>query len=136
RREGSQFRGGTRGRNCPDPHPGEPGWLDYRVVVGDGVYWYRQRRLTIADNELAEEIAGFPHVDFAEARLFSCGVAWNGQGARRTQHVDLHDRGGRARLRSPEGRDLLLELHGRDWPLSTRRESLVLVLTDLREDEV
>ena len=137
RRVGAQFRGGTQGRNCLDPHAGEPGWLDYRVVVGDGVYWYRQRRLTVADNELAEEIAGFPHANFDDARLFSCGLSWKANGARRAREtVDLHDRGGRARLRAPDGRDLLLELHGRDWPLSTRRESLVLVLTDLRTDEV
>jgi hypothetical protein len=42
--------------------------------------------------------------------------------------VDLHDRGGRARFRTPDGRELQIELHGRDWPLSTGRESLVLIL--------
>jgi len=46
--------------------------------------------------------------------------------------VDLHDRGGRARFRTPDGRELQLELHGRDWPLSAGRESLVLILTDAR----
>lgn len=137
RRIGAQFRGGTQGRHCRDPHASEPSWLDYRVVVGDGVYWYRQRRLTVADNELAEELAGFPHADFDDARLFSCGLSWKSKGPARAQDsVDLHDRGGRARLRAPDGRDLLLELHGRDWPLSTRRESLVLILTDLRADEI
>jgi hypothetical protein len=30
---------------------------------------------------------------------------------------------------------LLLELHGRDWPLSEGRESLVLTLTDRKSDE-
>ena len=45
-------------------------------------------------------------------------------------HVDLHDRGGRARFRTPDGRELQLELHGRDWPLSEGRESLVLTLSD------
>jgi len=44
------------------------------------------------------------------------------------ESVDLHDRGGRARFRTPDGRELQLELHGRDWPLSTGRESLVLIL--------
>jgi hypothetical protein len=42
--------------------------------------------------------------------------------------VQLHDRGGRARFRTPDGRELQLELHGRDWPLSNGRESLVLIL--------
>jgi hypothetical protein len=48
--------------------------------------------------------------------------------------VDLHDRGGRARFRTPDGRDLTLELHGRDWPLSEGRESLVLILSDGKSD--
>jgi len=69
-----------------------------------------------------------------EARLFSCGITWNSsrdksRGERRAlDSVDLHDRGGRARFRTPDGRELSLELHGRDWPLSTGRESLVLIL--------
>jgi hypothetical protein len=136
RREGAQFRGGTRGRKCLGTAPGESHWLDYRVVIGEGLYWYRQRRLTVEDNELAEELAGFPHVDLADARLFSCGISWRDKGTRRAlDGVDLHDRGGRARFRTPDGRDLVLELHGRDWPLSEGRESLVLILSDPRADE-
>jgi hypothetical protein len=136
RQEGGQFRGGTRGRKCLDSASGETRWLDYRVVIGDGLFWYRQRRLTVADNELADEIAGFPHVDLHDARLFSCGISWKGKGMRRPlDHVDLHDRGGRVRFRTPDGRDLLLELHGRGWPLSEGRESLILILTDPKADE-
>jgi len=138
RREGGQFRGGTRGRGCLDSESGEKRWLDYRVVIGDGLFWYRKRRLALSNDELAEEIAGFPHVDLDEARLFSCGISWAGpadQGKRRPiESVDLHDRGGRARFRTPDGRELQLELHGRDWPLSEGRESLVLILTSPRVD--
>jgi hypothetical protein len=135
KRVGAQFRGGTRGRNCLDSVPGESRWLDYRVVIGDGLFWYRQRRLTVEGNELAEEIAGFPHVDLDDARLFSCGITWKGEDVRRALgSVDLHDRGGRVRIRTPDGRDLLLELHGRDWPLSEGRESLVLTLSDPKAD--
>jgi hypothetical protein len=135
-RAGSQFRGGTRGRKCLEAGPGEPRWLDYRVVIGDGLFWYRTRRLTVADDELSEEIAGFPHVDLDEARLFSCGITYKASHQRRAlEGVDLHDRGGRVRFRTPDGRELLLELHGRDWPLSEGRESLVLILTDPKLDE-
>src|SRR4029078_12946521 len=81
------------------------------------------------------EIAGFPHVDLEEARLFSCGISWSSQKEKKLERrpldgVDRHARGGRARFRTPDGRELLLELHGRDWPLSTGRESLVLILRD------
>jgi hypothetical protein len=135
RRDGGQFRGGTQGRECMQPGARDPRWLDYRVVIGDGLFWYRKRTLTLAHDELVEEIAGFPHVDLEEARLFSCGISWAAQRDRKAERrplpsVDLHDRGGRARLRTPDGRELQLELHGRDWPLSAGRESLVLILTD------
>jgi hypothetical protein len=135
KREGSQFRGGTLARKCLLREAREPRWLDYRVVIGDGLFWYRKRTLSLSHDELRDEIAGFPHVDPEEARLFSCGITWSSsardQG--RVQHrtldsVDLHDRGGRARFRTPDGRELSLELHGRDWPLSSGRESLVLIL--------
>jgi len=134
KRDGGQFRGGTQGRQCLQHGAREARWLDYRVVVGDGLFWYRKRTLTLAHDELVEEIAGFPHVDLEQARLFSCGIAWGKSKSERRplDSVDLHDRGGRARFRTPDGRELQLELHGRDWPLSAGRESLVLILTDAR----
>jgi len=134
KRQGSQFRGGTVARKCLQRETSEPRWLDYRVVLGDGLFWYRKRTLGLAHDDLLEEIAGFPHVALEEARLFSCGITWSsprdkGRGERRVlDSVDLHDRGGRARFRTPDGRELSLELHGRDWPLSSGRESLVLIL--------
>jgi hypothetical protein len=134
KREGGQFRGGTRGKRCLELSGDEKRWIDYRVVIGDGLFWYRKRRLTMPDDELAEEVAGFPHVDLDEARLFNCGVSWAPPKTRTPRkaitNVDLHDRGGRAHFRTPDGRALQLELHGRDWPLSEGRESLVLTLTD------
>jgi len=140
RREGGQFRGGTRGRGCLDSKAlGGKHWLDYRVVIGDGLFWYRKRQVALADDEPAEEIAGFPYADLDEARLFSCGISWaahgqkNGGKRQAVGSVDLHDRGGRARFRTPDGRELQLELHGRDWPLSAGRESLVLILTSARD---
>jgi hypothetical protein len=133
RREGAQFRGGTRGRKCLESDGTGQRWLDYRVVIGDGLFWYRKRRLNLPGDELAEEIAGFPHADLDEARLFSCAISWAAsreKGVRKAlDSVDVHDRGGRARFRTPDGRELQLELHGRDWPLSEGRESLVLTLT-------
>jgi CpeT/CpcT family (DUF1001) len=134
KRQGSQFRGGTVARKCLQRETSEPRWLDYRVVLGDGLFWYRKRTLGLAHDDLLEEIAGFPHVALDEARLFSCGITWSSprdkdRGERRAlDGVDLHDRGGRARFRTPDGRELSLELHGRDWPMSAGRESLVLIL--------
>src|SRR6185503_14030718 len=96
RREGSQFRGGTREHECREHEAREPRWIDYRVVIGDGLFWYRKRKLTMEQDDLVEEIAGFPHVDLEKARLFSCGMSWAStkeKGSRRTlESVDLHDR--------------------------------------------
>jgi hypothetical protein len=137
KREGAQFRGGTRGRECIETGP-EKRWLDYRAVIGDGLFWYRKRRLSLPGDELAEEIAGFPHADPDEARLFSCGISWSASKENSQRQpidsVDLHDRGGRARFRTPDGHELQLELHGRDWPLSEGRESLVLILRGAKSD--
>lgn len=139
RRDGLQFRGGTSGRGCLEGGTHEPRWIEYDVVIGEGLFWYRTRRLTVEDNELVEEIAGFPHVDLDEARLFSCGISWkapDSTGSRKPlTNLDLHDRGGRARFRTPDGRALHLELHGRAWPLSEGRESLVLILKDPTAEE-
>jgi hypothetical protein len=134
RRDGAQFRGGTRGRRCLEEGAHDPRWIDYRVVIGDGLFWYRTRRLTVEGNDLVEEVAGFPHLDLDEARLFSCDISWStprAKGPRKPlTSVDLHDRGGRARFRTPDGKELHLALHGRDLPLSEGRESLVLILSD------
>jgi hypothetical protein len=132
-REGAQYRGGTRGRDCLTQARGERRWIDYRVVIGEGLFWYRQRTLTLDGDDIVGEIAGIPHLDLHAARLFTCGIRWSSGKPNETRRpletVELHDRGGRARFRTPDGRDLQLELHGRDWPLSTGRESLVLILT-------
>ena len=89
-------------------------------------------------DELAEEIAGFPHVDLDEARLFSCGISWapsKDKGAAQAHRQCRPARSRRARaFRTPDGRELQLELHGRDWPLSEGRESLVLILNDGKAD--
>ena len=36
-----------------------------------------QAQADLAKDDLVEEIAGFPHVDLDEARLFSCGISWS-----------------------------------------------------------
>jgi hypothetical protein len=131
KREGEQFRGGTRDHQCLEHRAREPQWIDYRVVIGESLFWYRKRTLTVANDDLVEEVAGFPHV-VGDARLFNCSISWVSPAAKSSRRalddVELHDRGGRARFRTPDGRELQLELHGRDWPLSAGRESLVLIL--------
>ncbi len=131
-REGNQFRGGTRGSGCRVAGAGPARYVDYQLVVADGLLWYRQRMLDVESEEVLEEIAAFRYVDLEEARLFTCRVRWSSDGTRRQQReiaaFDVHDQGGRARFKVPDGREFELELHGRNWPSSSPRESLVLVV--------
>lgn len=131
-RAGNQFRGGTRGAGCVVAR-GVPGrYVDYQMVVGESLLWYRRRIVEADTDELLEEVAGYRHFDIAEARLFSCRVRWSPDGTRRAQRevdsLDVHDQGGRTRFKLPDGRQLEIELHGRDWPSESRRQSLVLIL--------
>ncbi len=46
------------------------------MVIGESLFWYRKRTLTVANDDLVEEVAGFPYVDLDEARLFTCSITW------------------------------------------------------------
>src|SRR5690606_2039252 len=93
-----------------------------------------KRRYFIAGNELEHEIAGFTWFPLYQARLFTCRVRWSPSGRKaelRDLHsIDLHDQGGRARFRTPEGRDLEVEMHAEDWPFAGGRNALILMLSE------
>lgn len=133
-REGPNFHGSMHGSACRDDSPGAERYLDQQVLVGEQLYWYRTRWLRVADDELDREIAGYPWFEPFEARLFTCRIAWSRSGRRADQAelaaLDLHDRGGRARFTTPDGRHLEIELHGRDWPFGFGRDALVLILQE------
>jgi hypothetical protein len=126
---GLQFRGGTRGKRCIDERAGVRRYVDYQMVVGQDLYWYRRRLLRTRDDEILEEIAGFDRFAPLEARLFTCRVHHE----RELFAVDLHDQGGKARFTLADGREYELELHARDWPFSEGRDALVLLLRRVGE---
>lgn len=134
RREVTQFVGGTEGNACRDDGAGEARYIDYRLLVGEDLYWYRKRRYRVEGNELEDEIAGFTWFPLYQARLFTCRVRWSPTGRkaqlRELPSVDLHDQGGRARIRTPDGRDLEVELHAEDWPFADGRDALILMLNE------
>lgn len=134
RRELKQFVGGTEGNGCRDDAPDEARYLDYRLLVGQDLYWYRKRHVRVADNVVEDEIAGYTWFQLYEARLFTCRVRWStsGQraGPRELFSVDVHDQGGRARFTTPDGRQLEIELHADDWPFAGGRDALILILDE------
>jgi hypothetical protein len=137
-REGDQFRGGTVGRRCVDVRSGTRRYLDYDLVIGADLYWYRRRLLRKRDGEIQEEIIGFNWFELNEARLFTCRVDWSSTGRaqdlRPLVKLDLHDQGGRARFATPDGRKLELALHSQDWPFAAERDALVLLVEDQGKD--
>jgi hypothetical protein len=46
--------------------------------------------------------------------------------------LDLHDKGGRGEVLTPDGRHLVLTLHSQDWPFAAEHDSLVLLLSEAR----
>jgi CpeT/CpcT family (DUF1001) len=126
RKEGDQFTGGTVGRGCIDIRDGGKRYVEWRLVIGDDLYWYRRR------------VFGFNFFELNDARLFACRVDWSATGRKSELHllakVELHDQGGRARFVTPDGRKLELTLHSQDWPFMADRDALILLVQDEAQD--
>ncbi len=133
-REAGQFRGGTLARACRDRAKDQ--YVDYQVLLGEDLYWYRQRTLALADDDLRREIAGFTMVDVENARLFTCQVRWRAtaQAATLLLSIDLHDQGGRGSFTTPDGRRWRVTLYGRDWPFANGLDALQLQLEGQQPD--
>jgi|KBSSwiStaDraftv2_1062776.scaffolds.fasta_scaffold00589_2 hypothetical protein len=134
KKEGDQYSGGTVGRDCIDIRDGGLRYVEYRVVIGEDLYWYRRRVLLRKGNDLQEEVFGFNWFELNDARLFACRVEWSATGRksdlRLLTRLEIHDQGGRAHFVTPDGRKLELTLHSQDWPFMVDRDALILLLQD------
>ena len=131
-RDGEQFSGGTVGSNCVDTRAAGRRYVEFQLVVGPELYWYRRRVLLRGSDDLQEEVLGFNWFEFNEARLFTCRIDWSASGRRSELRpllrTELHDQGGHSRFETPDGRQLELTLHSQDWPYATERDALILLL--------
>lgn len=138
KKEGDQFRGGTVGKGCIDIRDGGQRYVEYRLVIGEDLYWYRRRVLLRKGDDMQEEVYGFNWFELNDARLFACRVDWSSTGRksdlRPLARLDLHDQGGRAHFVTPDGRKLELTLHSQDWPFMADRDALILLLQDDVQD--
>jgi hypothetical protein len=133
-RSGEQFRGGTVGRHCLDLSSGAPRYLDYQLLIGSDLYWYRRRVFHQSDSQLLEEVIGFNRFAPNEARLYACRIFWSGSGDAHDLQplttLQLYEAGGRGHFSTPDGRSLELTLHGADWPFTLEEDALLLQLNE------
>lgn len=133
-REGDQFRGSTLGHRCLDAHGGRTRYVDYQVLIGRDLYWYRRRLLRKGDGEVQEEVIGFNWFELNTTQLYTCRVDWTAadhpQDLRPLLKLDIQDQGGHGRFVTPDGRALELTLHSDDWPFAVERDALILVVQD------
>jgi CpeT/CpcT family (DUF1001) len=133
-REGDQFRGSTIAHRCIDIQGGMTLYVDYQLLIGQDLYWYRRRLLRKADSEVREEVIGFNWFELNTTQLYTCRIDWTSTGhaqdLRPLLKLDVQDQGGRGRFVTPDGRKLELTLHSDDWPFAVERDALILVLQD------
>jgi hypothetical protein len=138
-RDGDQFRGGTVGHQCLDSGTHPRHYMDYQLLVGHGLNWYRKQLFRADDDELVSETVGFDWFEPHQARLFACRIRWSPSGRSADLApltiVDLHDQGGRARFTTPDGHEFELQLHSGDWPFDANQDALILFVRDLRDTE-
>jgi hypothetical protein len=133
-REGDQFRGSTSGHRCVDVRGTTTRYVEYQVLIGQDLYWYRRRLLRKGDGEVQEEVIGFNWFELNTTQLYTCRVDWTATGRPQDLHpllrLDVQDQGGVGRFATPDGRKLELTLHSDDWPFAVERDALILVLRD------
>jgi CpeT/CpcT family (DUF1001) len=133
-REGEQFRGGTVGHRCVDVRGDTTRYIDYQLLIGADLYWYRRRLLRKSNGEVREEVIGFNWFELNSTQLYTCRVDWASTGRpqdlRPLVKLDVQDQGGHGRFVTPDGRKLELTLHSDDWPFAVERDALILVVRD------
>jgi hypothetical protein len=133
-REGEQFRGVSSGHRCQDVHGQATRYVEYQVLVGQDLYWYRRRLLRKSDSEVQEEVIGFNWFELNTTQLYTCRIDWaptgRPQDLKPLLRLDVQDQGGHGRFVTPDGRKLELTLHSDDWPFALERDAVILVVQD------
>lgn len=125
--EGGQFRGGMKDKSCNVNDNKE--WFQYQVIVGPRHYWARDRRFNYSDNKVSWEMAPGSNYEWFEqtkARWMACEVLDSPDGdmtkSKKLMDIGLHDQGGEADIKWPDGRDLKFVIHTRAFSSPPDRE--------------
>jgi hypothetical protein len=137
-REGDEFRGSTIGRRCLDSQGETTRYVEYQILIGHDIYWYRRRILRKGDAEVQEEVIGFNWFELDTTQLYTCRVDWTAsdrpQDLRPLLKLDVPDQGGHGHFVTPDGRKIEITLHSEDWPFAVERDSLILIVADQGSD--
>ena len=79
-REGDQFRGSTSGHRCLDIRAETSRYVEYQLLIGQDLYWYRRRLLRKTDGEVQEEVIGFNWFELNTTQLYTCRIDWTASG--------------------------------------------------------
>jgi hypothetical protein len=136
--EGAQFRGGMKEKSCNVNDDKE--WFQYQVIVGPRHYWARDRRFAYADNKLTYEMApgsNYAWFEQTKARMMKCEVLEDPNGdmtkTKKLTDIELHDQGGEADIKWPDGRDLKFVIHTRAFTSPPDREFPLFRIHDKKD---
>ncbi|MDX2142270.1 MAG: CpcT/CpeT family chromophore lyase [Rhodospirillaceae bacterium] len=136
--EGGQFRGGMKEKSCNVNEDKE--WFQYQVIVGPRHYWARDRRFSYADNSVTWEMApGSNHAWFEQtkARWMACEVLEDPNGdmtkTKKLTDIELHDQGGEAAIKWPDGRNLRFVIHTRAFTSPSERTFPLFRIHDAKD---
>jgi len=136
--EGGQFRGGMKEKSCNANDDKE--WFQYQVIVGPRHYWARDQRFTYADNKVTYEMApgsNYAWFEQTKARMMKCEVLEDPNGdmtkTKKLTDIELHDQGGEADIKWPDGRDLKFVIHTRAFTSPPDREFPLFRIHDKKD---
>jgi hypothetical protein len=124
--EGGQFRGAMKEKSCNRP---DGSFVDYTLIIGEKHHWVRNRARDPKTNAVAWELmpgTGDNFIEQTKARWFTCVVNHSPTGdMTKTPYlttVNLHDQGGTADIKWPDGRDLVFQIETRAFTSPAPRE--------------
>jgi hypothetical protein len=131
RRDGDWLVGAMKPKTCVFGEGGKRRYSDYQLRVTPGQYWFRDRILNAATDEVMEPVADFSWHQLEAARWFSCMIDFPKQSGGPpvvTHHyVEMHDQGGTFPFTHPDGRDMVFTMRN-TWSYGMQRETFVIVV--------
>jgi hypothetical protein len=128
RKIGAQFHAEMAPKACT---AGEA-YFNYQAVIGEGLFWFRDRVKKLSDDSTISEVANFTHHELTRVARFTCWAQFpRADMADQIDKIDgltLHDGGGFVSFNAPDGRAFRLQMRVARWPYGVNRSSRTLYL--------